>query len=108
MTRRTTPTNVGDGPPDPSVVEGVVRGLTKARRNMMKNSDLGYHDDADLDPSGRRMMYALIGLGLLRTRDPRSDRQSCASYVTTRLGTAVRQAIVDEDARRNAQRSASA
>lgn len=86
------------GPFDPADVERVARGLTKARRNMMRYSDLGYGDcDHSMDGPGRRMMYALIDMGLLRSVRRLEDRPTSASYITTALGTAVRRMIIDKD-----------
>jgi len=86
------------GPFDPADVERVARGLTKARRNMMRHSRDGYGDcDYSMDGPGRRMMYALIEMGLLRSVRALEDKNVKASYIPTVLGTAVRLMIVEKD-----------
>lgn len=85
------------GPFDPADVERVARGLTKARRNMMRNCQLGYIDDDGMDGPGRRMMYALIEMGLLRGVRPLEDRHTQASYIATALGRDVRTMIIAKD-----------
>ncbi len=85
------------GPFDPVDVERIARSLTSARRNMMRHSDLGYGDcDHSMDGPGRRMMYALADMGLLRRVNFLKDPHSSASYVTTRLGAEVRRMIIDK------------
>lgn len=98
MSRDHVLTDPDVGPFDPEDVERIARGLTKARRNMMRHGDIGYGDcDNSMDGPGRRMLYALVGMGMFRPTNMLTDRNASASYLPTALGRAVRRTIIDED-----------
>lgn len=98
MTTRPVLSDPNIGPFDPLEVERIARGLTKARRNMMRHCELGYGDcDNCMDGPGRRMLYALKEMGLFRNTSLLEDRHSSASYLPTALGSAVRRMIIDKD-----------
>lgn len=76
-------------------VDAIIRRLTPARRNMIVNGDLGYGDcNHTMDGPGRRMLYALIDLGLFQSPD-RLKTHTSASYVLSDLGWAARRRLKD-------------
>lgn len=84
-------------------IKTIIKGLTKARRNMIRHGGSGYGDcDCTMDGPGRRMLYALVESGLFRPTNKMNhpeDRHTSASYVLTKMGRQVRDALIALEAK---------